>query len=261
MAKVSQLFSGSSGNSIYISSGNAKFLVDAGVSAKKLEKGLNDIDVAPDEIDALFITHEHIDHIKGMRVFASRYNIPVFAQKDVLSYMQSKGDVNGKVIAYDFCNMELKGADIKSFALSHDSSACVGYRFDMPDGRSISVCTDTGFVTEEAKKELLGSDMVFLESNHEITMLENGFYPYNLKKRILSDCGHLSNNACAEFAKELVQSGTTRIVLSHLSRENNHPDIARQTTLSALNEAGFEENSDFRIKVAAQENYERPIIL
>lgn len=261
MSKVCQLFSGSSGNSIYISSGNAKFLIDAGVSAKRLEKALNDIDVDVSEIDALFITHEHIDHIKGMRVIASKYGIPVFAENEVLNYMQNKGDVNDKVTAYNFCDMELKGADISSFALSHDSTACVGYRFNMPDGRCISVCTDTGFVTEEAKKAIIGSDLVFLESNHEITMLENGNYPYNLKKRILSDYGHLSNNACAEFAKELVQSGTTRIVLSHLSKENNHPDIARQTTISELNEAGFEENRDFRLKIAAQENYERPIIL
>lgn len=262
MSKVCQLFSGSSGNAIYVQCKNAKFLIDAGVSAKRLDTALSRIDVNPDEIDAIFITHEHIDHIKGVRVFASRHNTPVFADENVLETMFSSGHINEKVTSEKISeNMSLCGTEIKPFRLSHDSVACYGYRFNMPDSRSISICTDTGYITDCAKEVLKGTDLIFLESNHEITMLQNGFYPYSLKQRIMSDKGHLSNSVCADYAGELVKNGTTRIILSHLSKENNHPDIARQTTLCALNQNGFSENMDFRLKVSPPENYERPIIL
>lgn len=262
MSKACQLFSGSKGNSIYISCGEGKFLVDAGVSAKRLEKGLREISADPGELDAIFITHEHSDHIKGIRVFASRYNIPVFAERKTLERMKQTGDIVSAFDSFEISsNMEIKGNEIKPFLLSHDSVSCVGYRFDMKDGKSISVCTDTGYVTEEAKKVIPGSDMIFLESNHEITMLQNGFYPYHLKQRILSNQGHLSNFACGEFAVQLAGSGTTRFVLAHLSQENNTPDIARQTTLCSLLEAGLKENIDFRLSVSPIENYERPLVL
>lgn len=262
MAKVCQLFSGSSGNCIWIASGGTKLLVDAGVSAKRIEQALMQIGEGANELDAIFVTHEHADHISGVRVLAARYGIPVLADDAVLLKMYSDGKLNDKVITQPItASMELNGIEILPFQLSHDSVACYGYRFNLPDGRSVSVCTDTGYVTAAAEKTVPGSDLVFLESNHEIMMLENGPYPYVLKQRILSNRGHLSNDACAAFATELVHSGTTRLVLSHLSRENNFPDVARQTTLAALTEAGFRENEDFRLKVAPIENSERAIIL
>lgn len=262
MAKACQLFSSSKGNSIYISSGSARFLVDAGVSAKRLENGLKQISVDPSEIDAIFVTHEHNDHIKGLRVFATRYNIPVYAHELVLKTLKASGVITEKIQALPISEaMEIKGCEIKPFELSHDSSACVGYRFNLTDSKAISVCTDTGYVTESAKSVMKGSDLVFLESNHEVTMLQNGFYTYQLKKRILSNVGHLSNYTCGEYAVELAKTGTTRFVLAHLSQDNNTPDIARQTTLCALLEAGLKENVDFRLSVSPVENYERPIVL
>lgn len=262
MSKVCQLFSGSKGNSIYISCSKGNFLVDAGVSAKRLENALKNINVQPCDLDAVFITHEHSDHISGVRVFASRYNLPVYAHPDVISVMRGIGAFKNTNDGICLCDRtELNGVEIVPFCNSHDSVACYGYRFNLSDGRSVGVCTDTGYVTDDAKNSLLGCDLVFLESNHEVTMLQNGIYPYPLKKRILSGEGHLSNYACGEFAKELVKNGTTRLILSHLSQENNTPDIARQTTLCALNEAGFEENVDFKLAVSPEENYERPIVL
>lgn len=262
MAKVCQLFSGSRGNSIYIACKDAKFLVDVGVSAKREEIALKNIGVSPDEINAIFVTHEHSDHISGIRVFASRYNIPVFAHPDVLQYMRLHNKINDKVCADSIVNpTEAMDTKITPFINSHDSVACYGYRFDLSDGRSIGICTDTGYITDDARKKLCGCDLVFIESNHEITMLQNGPYTYDLKKRILSAKGHLSNRSCGEYACELVKNGTTRLVLSHISEENNTPDIAYQTTLCELLDAGYKENCDFRLKVSGVENKERPIVL
>lgn len=262
MSKACQLFSGSKGNSVYVACSTGKFLVDVGVSAKRTEKALDEIGVSPSELCGIFVTHEHIDHISGLRVFASRYNLDVYAHPDVITAMRNTKKIDDKVKTREITSpLELSGVKIIPFENSHDSVACLGYRFDMSDGRSICICTDTGYVTDDARKKMRGCDLAFLESNHEVTMLQNGTYTYQLKQRILSNSGHLSNDSCAEYACELVRGGTTRIVLSHLSRENNMPDIAYQTTLCALKQEGFKENKDFRLSVSPQENHERPIVL
>ncbi len=262
MAKACQLFSGSTGNSILISSKGHNFLVDIGVSAKRCEQALLEIGVEPDSIDAVFVTHEHGDHSAGLRVFCTRHKTPVFAPELCLEAMLESGLITDAVhfekLEY---SLELCGIEVNAFKQSHDSEDCAGYRFNLSDGRSISVCTDTGYVTENAKEVLAGTDMIFLESNHEIAMVELGPYPYHLKRRILGTRGHLSNFACAEFIKELSQSGTTRFVLSHLSRENNTPEIARQTALAALVELGLNEGSDFRLFVSPPQNESRGIVL
>lgn len=262
MSKACQLFSGSKGNSVYVACSTGKFLVDVGVSAKRTEKALDEIGVSPSELCGIFVTHEHTDHISGLRVFASRYNLNVYAHPDVITAMRNTKKIDNKVKTREITSpLELSGVKIIPFENSHDSVACLGYRFDMSDGRSICVCTDTGYVTDDAREKMRGCDLAFLESNHEVTMLQNGTYTYQLKQRILSNSGHLSNDSCAEYACELVRGGTTRIVLSHLSRENNMPDIAYQTTLCALRQEGFKENKDFRLSVSPQENHERPIVL
>ena len=171
-------------------------------------------------------------------------------------YLNDK--VNAEKIEYrlDMCDTE-----ILTFQQSHDSADCIGYRFNLSSGKSVSVCTDTGYVTDNAKEICTGTDLIFIESNHEVSLVQTGSYPYPLKQRILGTRGHLSNYACGEFMQELAKSGTTRFVLSHLSRENNMPDIAYQTTLCALRQEGFKENKDFRLSVSPQENHERPIVL
>lgn len=262
MAKACQLFSGSSGNSIYIGGASGGVLVDIGVSAKRCEFALNRIGVDPKSIKGIFVTHEHHDHVSGVRVFASKHKIPVFASPEILDEMQRTQIVNEKVNAFEIDRfLELDTIKAEAFRNSHDSVSCLGYKFTLPDGRKISVCTDTGYVTDDAKNTLAGTDMIFLESNHEISMLENGSYPYILKKRILSAKGHLSNFAASEFAKELLQSGTTRFVLSHLSRENNVPEIARQSAVAALSELGARENEDYRLYVSPPENNGGLIVL
>ena len=262
MAKICQLFSGSSGNSIFISDGREKFLVDAGVTAKRLEIGLNYIGEDASELNAIFITHEHSDHVKGLRVFASRHDIPVFSSRKILQRLYDDDRVNEKITSDEISeNMELGGVEIIPFKLSHDSVECYGYRFNLNGGRSVSICTDTGYVTEDAKKVIPGSDFVFLESNHEVKMLESGPYPYPLKKRILSKTGHLSNEDSAEFARELVKSGTRWLNLSHLSKENNIPEIARQTVVAALAGDGLKVDSDYKLSVSKEANDERAKII
>ena len=262
MAKICQIFSGSSGNSIFISDSKTKILVDAGVTAKRLEIGLNYIGEDASELSAIFITHEHYDHVKGLRVLASRHGIPVYTGKKIMERLYADERVNESVpTALISENMELGGIEVVPFELSHDSVECYGYRFNLKNGRSVSVCTDTGYVTAQAKAVIPGSDFVFLESNHEVTMLENGPYPYILKQRILSRKGHLSNEACADFARELVKSGTRWLNLSHISRENNLPEIARQTVIAALAGDGLKNGFDYKLSVSKPENDERAIII
>lgn len=262
MAKVCQLFSGSSGNSILVSNGGHNYLVDIGVSAKRCENALKQLDIEPDSIEGIFVTHEHSDHAKGVRVFADRYNTPVFAAPLCVDEMKRLNLVDDKTNISKIENhLSLDGIETLAFHQSHDSVDCLGYRFNFSDGRSASVCTDTGFVTDNAKEVLPGSDLVFMESNHEIAMINAGPYPYMLKQRILGAGGHLSNFACGEYLKELAKSGTTRFVLSHLSKENNLPELAKQTAVAALDEAHFEENSDYRLYVSPTENEGRCIVL
>ncbi len=262
MAKVCQLFSGSSGNSIYIGGRSGGILVDIGVSAKRCAAALMDIGVDPAGIKAVLVTHEHRDHVAGVRVFASRHKIPVFATPATLEELRTVGVANNFVKSYEIHSvLDLGDMYVSVFRNSHDAVDCVGFRVELSDGRTVSVCTDTGCITPEAQQAVTGSDLVFLESNHEISMLQNGAYPYPLKQRILSDKGHLSNTAADSFAKQLVQSGTTRIVLSHLSRENNLPEIARLSAVSALEEIGANENEDYRLFVSKPENDGGLIIL
>lgn len=262
MAKVCQLFSGSSGNSILVSGGGKNFLVDIGVSAKRCENALLDIGVDPKSIDGIFITHEHLDHAGGVRVFASRHKVPVFADFECIDAMLESGLIDSKVdIETIDYHMEIGGIEIQTFYQSHDSANCLGYRFNLPQGRSVGICTDTGYVTDQAKKQLEGVDLIFLESNHEVSMVQTGSYSYMLKKRILGARGHLSNFDCSEYIKKLAQSGTTRFVLCHLSRENNMPHIARQTAISALAEIGLKEDTDYRLYVSPPQNDSRCIAL
>ena len=255
MARVFHLFSGSSGNCILISSKGHNFLVDIGVSAKRCENVLLSVGVEPNDVDAIFITHEHKDHACGVRVFASRHNTPVFASQKCLDAMYDNGYLNDKVNAEKIeYRLDMCDTEILTFQQSHDSADCIGYRFNLSSGKSVSVCTDTGYVTDNAREICTGTDLIFIESNHEVSLVQTGSYPYSLKQRILGTRGHLSNYACGEFMQELAKSGTTRFVLSHLSRENNMPDIARQSALASLSELGLKENVDFVLSVSSPES-------
>ncbi len=252
MAKICQLFSGSSGNSTYIGWGNGGILVDIGVSAKRITQALDGISVDPCTIQGIFLTHEHRDHIAGLRVFAGRHHIPVFGSQGTMLALECSGDLTDGVDGYilDVPQLLVGDAQIESFATSHDSAQSLGYRITLPDGNRVAVCTDLGFVSQGVRDHLTGCNAVVLESNHDVDMVKTGPYPYYLKERILSRKGHLSNEACASELPGLVKTGTTRIILSHLSRENNLPILAQRTALGALRAYGMEENRDFILQVA-----------
>lgn len=263
MARFCPLFSGSSGNAYLIGGADGNILVDIGVSAKKIENALKNIGVSPESIHTIFITHEHTDHVSGLRVFASRYGSRVCATEGTMRALYKAGHLqkieNIRCISYGEESMAA-GITVKCFKTPHDSVQSCGYRITTPDGRKIGIATDIGVITEEVAGGIYGCDMVVLESNHDVRMLQNSSYPYHLKVRILSEKGHLSNDSCARELVKLVKNGTTRIILGHLSRENNFPELAYTTSLSELSVNGMKEKTDFLLKVAGVQNLE-PVVV
>ncbi len=256
MARLCPLFSGSSGNSCYIGNEDEGILIDAGRSAKQLENALknNGLDIA--SVKALFVTHEHTDHISGLRVLASRHNIKVYATGGTLSALEDMGELSDK-ISYEVISpdgSEAAGMIVKAFPTSHDCRESCGFTVQTPDGRSVAIATDLGYISDEVRAAVSGCDTVMIESNHDVNMLQNGDYPYILKRRILSDSGHLSNDSCARELSDFVRNGTTRIILAHLSEHNNIPQLAYITSRSALSSAGMVEKRDFLLSVAPREN-------
>lgn len=256
MARFCSLYSSSSGNCTYIGSSKGGILVDVGVSAKKTELALGEIGVDPSSIQAIFVTHEHTDHISGVRVFASRHGIKVYASRGTLEGMLAADAlrVGMNYAIADPNGTEAAGMLIKPFRTPHDSRESTGYTILTHDSKRVAIATDMGKITPEVMNSVSGCDLVLLESNHDIGMLQNGPYPFILKRRILSDKGHLSNASCADTAVKLIESGTTRFVLGHLSKENNIPSLAYETTRSAMTLAGARENTDYLLTVAGDRN-------
>ncbi len=263
MARFCSLFSSSSGNATYIGSGRTGILIDAGVSAKRIRTALQARDIDPATIKAIFVTHEHADHIKGIRVLGSQLGVPVYASPGTLQGMADCGALDGRFpqeILPVGGEAEIGDLLVRSFPTPHDANESCGFTVELPDERRAAVATDIGHMTNDIMRAVLGCDLVMLESNHDIGMLQNGPYPYFLKRRILSDVGHLCNDACADVAVQLVEHGTTRLFLGHLSQENNLPALAYQTTLSALQLAGATLGKDYTLQVNPRENDEGIIL-
>ena len=243
--RLCTLYSGSTGNAAYLETPTARILVDAGKCTRTLISSLKSIGVDVDTLDAIFITHEHTDHIASLEVLAKKHPIPVhILYKSALRYKDTQPEALCNCLRlYEKAPFTAQVGDVTvtSFVTPHDSRASVGYRFEVPDGEHtvrIGYATDIGHITEEIRGGLTGCESVVLESNHDVDMLMNGPYPYDLKLRIRSKRGHLSNRDSADFAAELAGQGTVNFLLAHLSEENNYPDLAYDETFSAL--AGYE---------------------
>lgn len=254
MAVVCPLFSSSSGNVTYIGYGRSGLLIDAGVSAKRIGEALARISADPSALCGIFVTHEHIDHIRGLRVFSKKYHLPVYCSAPTREAILAAGamDDDGLITPFEQ-EIEIGGFRVRRFATSHDCPGSSGYFVTTPDGKKTAVCTDLGYVSEEIQNVLTGTDLAIVEANHDITMLRNGTYPAATKRRILSDKGHLSNAGCADLIAKLAQSGTSRFILAHISRENNTPEAALSCAQTRLSLCGLESGRDYFLEAAAPE--------
>lgn len=249
------LASGSKGNCTYIESNLAKILVDDGLSLTNLEARLKQINVNPDDITAILLTHEHSDHLHGIKFFLKKHRtvkvyIPAFVKNYGISAITELP--MGQIEWYSTSDFFIKDVTVSAIVLPHDSKFCVGYSLHF-GGRKISVCTDLGFMSKQTLAFLSGSDLIFLESNHDENLLkQNPRYPIRTKKRILGNMGHLSNTSCAAALVDLVKSGVRQVVLSHLSEENNTPELAYATVKNFLLERGIIEGKHVCVDVAFQ---------
>ncbi len=235
------LGSGSTGNATIVQGSGHTIMVDAGLSAKKLDGLMKDQGISGDEVEALFVTHEHSDHIKGLGAFARKYNLPIFANKATWQAMDKHvGNIAAEKRVYIETGEELCFGDLKvqSYPISHDAAEPVGYCF-VENGVKLSLATDLGYVSDKVRDAIIDSDVLVLESNHDTEMLRMGRYPWNIKRRILSDIGHLSNNAAGEALIELMTDRTKRVYLAHLSLDHNQIDLAMLTVNSILESNGL----------------------
>ena len=229
------LASSSGGNAALIRSGDTAILLDAGISARRIAQALSLLGMTPEDLDAILITHEHSDHVNGIATLTKKYAVPVYASRGTAYFLPQAGSA---LRIFEACDaLTIGELEIQSFRTSHDAADSVDYRIDAPDG-SLGALTDTGYVTDDAVKALTGVDLLLLEANHDVGMLQCGPYPYHLKRRILGEHGHLSNEAAADFALHCVKSGTSDILLAHLSAENNTPEAAEYAVARRLQAAG-----------------------
>lgn len=251
MIKFQSFLSSSSGNSTYVTDDTTSILIDCGATGSYLEKCLARVDAKGDSLSAIFITHAHTDHIIGAGVLSRKFDIPIYATEKTFE----NGTKHIGEIKNENMRIIMPGDDIKigsltvhAFSIPHDSEGAVS--FTCKDNESkFGIATDSGYITDEILENLSGCDTVIVESNHDLQMLKNGPYPFPLKKRILGNGGHLSNDMCGELCAMLVKSGTKSIWLGHLSDKNNLPDLAYYQVSEILAKNGILVGSDVSLNV------------
>lgn len=250
--RVCNLSSSSEGNSTYIEENGVKILIDAGLSCRQLENKLSEIGVSPDSIDAILISHEHYDHIKGINIFASKYNVEVFANLLNWSILDSKLEKVKGSLKKEIANMiDYKGLQIVTKEVSHDAIHTNAFRINY-NNNSVAIITDLGYVDQSILDFAKACPLVYLEANHDLQMLKaNPNYSVSLKNRITSKNGHLSNIQSAEAIEALALNGSRQIVLSHLSKQNNTPPLAFDTVTHFLESKDIIEGKHIKIDVAS----------
>lgn len=246
--KLHVLASGSSGNSTCIQFGDTNILVDAGISARRVKTGLDAIGVAVEDVSAVFVTHEHTDHISGLAMLTKKYHLPVYAKPATLAAMSCRDLLPPACCRELPDSLDIGNLRIEPFSISHDAADPVGFNF-FSGQTKCSFATDIGFVTDSVKKRLENSDVLVFESNHDVDMLQTGSYPWYLKKRILGNRGHLSNNDCGWALARMAKKRHTDVFLAHISKENNRPDVAESTVSHILEEAGLKLGEDITLHV------------
>ncbi len=263
--ELCSIASGSSGNCICAGSENCHILIDAGISGKRIEAGLNSIDLKTADMQGILITHEHIDHIAGIGVLARKYGIPMYATAGTIEAVlktKSIGKVDESLFhpvtpGVDFVIGDLT---IEPISISHDAADPVAYKIKQP-GKSAAVMTDLGTYDDRIVEKLKNLDVLLLEANHDVRMLQAGSYPYHLKRRILGDRGHLSNELSGQLLSEVLHDDFKAIFLGHLSKENNYPELAYETVrLEVTLGDNPYRGEDFPIYVANRDDVSQKVV-
>lgn len=256
MFKFCSLYSGSSGNSLFVESENTKILIDAGVSCKKIEEALQDINIDPHSLDGILVTHEHRDHVQSLGTISKKFDLPVFVNQETLDAMPVQrdkiADKNINLFKVDD-KFEVGDLTIKPFSIPHDAANPCGFSV-YKDKSKISVATDIGHMTKSVLKSMEESSFVLLEANYDPKVLQCTAYPFSLKSRIASPNGHLSNETAGRTISILIQSGLKRAMLGHLSKESNFPELAYQTVLDEVISNNYDENN-FKLGVASRDKH------
>ena len=255
MLKFCSLYSGSTGNSLYLESDNSKILVDAGVSAKKIVSALTSLDVDIEDIDAILVTHEHSDHIKSLGTISNKFNIPVYANMKTWDAMSEQRNKISSENQFHFNNgesFEINDLKIYPFDIPHDAANPCGFNI-WGNNSKLSIATDLGHMNNKILTNLEGSSFIMLEANYDPEVLKCCSYPYYLKTRIAGPNGHLSNNSAGKTIATLINSGLKEVTLGHLSKESNFPELAHKTVLSELHEYNYLEEQ-IKIEVASRTN-------
>ena len=255
MLNFCSLYSGSSGNCLYVESDNTRLLIDAGVSLKKIECGLETLNVDPSSLDGILVTHEHSDHIQSLGSLSRKYNLPVFANSETFDAMPKQTDKISSENIKRFNTKErfsIKDIEVSPFSIPHDAANPCGFNiFNKSD--KISIATDIGHMTSEILKQLENSQFILLESNYDTEVLKCSKYPYLLKKRIAGPNGHLSNEVASKVINYLLQGNLKTAMLGHLSKESNFPELAYQTVVDELINSGTDV-SKLNLSVANRDN-------
>ena len=256
--RLCSIASGSSGNCIYVGSDCAHVLIDAGISGRRVEAGLNSLELTGRDLDGILITHEHSDHIKGLGVIARKYGIPIYATGGTVDAMVRSGSL-GKIPEGIFREIRedepflIKDLVVNPFTIPHDAAQPVGYRLECGE-HSVGIATDFGKYNEYIIENLQNLDALLLEANHDIRMLQVGRYPYCLKQRIMGDRGHLSNENAGQLLCRLLHDNLKAVFLGHLSKENNYEELAYETVCSEVTMGDNPYKSkDFKIQVAKRD--------
>ena len=251
MARFITLASGSSGNSTYLGSASNGILIDAGISCRAIGQALAEHDLDFSNIEAIFVTHEHVDHIKGLFTLTKRLHLPIYASPGTIDYLARHDSVApGSYLIPITEAVVAAGMEVAPFHTSHDCAEGYGFRVRTADDRLVGIATDLGQVDASVIEGLCGCELVMLESNYDYRMLMEGRYPYFLKRRVASSNGHLSNDDCAAFLPTLSARGATRFVLCHLSQNNNLPMLADRVANESLQRLGLVAGLDYQLYVA-----------
>lgn len=264
--RLCSIASGSSGNCIYVGSDATNLLIDTGISGKKVEFGLNSLDLTTKDLNGIFVTHEHSDHIKGLGVIARKCGVPIYATSGTIRAMKESGSL-GKLPEGIFheiqgdSDYQVGDLTIHPFHISHDAAEPVGYRIHQGE-HSVGIATDMGVYDEYIVDNLKGLDALLLEANHDVNMLQVGSYPYYLKRRIMGERGHLSNETAGKLLCRLLHDGMKDILLGHLSKENNYEALAYETVCSEVTMGDNPYKAkDFRIAVAHRDSASKVVEL